>query len=569
MGTVCTVDLLGGFRVTVDGTTIPENAWRPRRGADLVKLLTLAPRHRLHREQLMDTLWPDLSPDASSRNLRKAVYLARKATGLPDAIATGGGMLALFPGREVQSDAERFESGAHDALASGDAEPCARAAELYGGELLPEDRYESWAEGPRDRLRLLFLELLRAAQMWDRVLEIEPADEEAHRFLIQLALDRGDRPGAIRRFEQLREHLRADLGVGPESSSVALYEQALAMDGTAPATMTDRIRAQLAWGLVHWNQGELEEAEGAARDARALAIEAGAGRELGEASAILGLVASARGRWRDLFRSEFTESIRQTPDLAPFVFDAHLCFAEFSLYGADGCEDVAPFAGELLEEARAAGSADGEALASLMLGEVQLLSGRFDAAEEHLARAAALQQMPDAGSARVVTMQRLAELALGRGQRWRAGRLLHPALRLAESSFLAPHLTVRIYDGLVEAAPDVPRSLEAVRRADAALAGRDTCSPCSMGFRVAATIALARAGELAHARDRLDSAERIAGMWQGGPWVAAVWEARGVLRHAEGDDARAAALFQEAAEEFARLRRPNDEARCREAAGVA
>jgi hypothetical protein len=54
-------------------------------------------------------------------------------------------------------------------------------------------------------------------------------------------------------------------------------------------------------------------------------------------------------------------------------------------------------------------------------------------------------------------------------------------------------------------------------RADAALAGRDLCPPCSMGFRVAATIALARAGDLQQTRARLEAAERIAGMWQGGP----------------------------------------------------
>jgi hypothetical protein len=52
-------------------------------------------------------------------------------------------------------------------------------------------------------------------------------------------------------------------------------------------------------------------------------------------------------------------------------------------------------------------------------------------------------------------------------------------------------------------------------------------------------------------------------MWQGGPWLAAVWEARGVLRQAEGDRVQAAALFKEAAERFAQARWPVDEARCR------
>jgi DNA-binding SARP family transcriptional activator len=34
-----------------------DDAWRLRRARTLVKLLTLAPRHRLHREQVVDALW--------------------------------------------------------------------------------------------------------------------------------------------------------------------------------------------------------------------------------------------------------------------------------------------------------------------------------------------------------------------------------------------------------------------------------------------------------------------------------------------------------------------------------
>ena len=160
-------------------------------------------------------------------------------------------------------------------------------------------------------------------------------------------------------------------------------------------------------------------------------------------------------------------------------------------------------------------------------------------------------------------MERVAAVAVARGQYWRAERLLQRALRLAASSRLAPHLLVRVHGAMVRAAPDLARSVAAVRRADAALAGLDVCPPCSMDFRVAATMALARTGDLQQARARLDAAERIAGMWHGGPWLAAIWEARGALRRAEGDHAQAAALFKEAAEQFAQARQPLDEARCR------
>ena len=51
--------LLGGFQVGVGSRTIPRDAWHLRKAAALVKLLALAPSHLMHREQIVDLLWPD------------------------------------------------------------------------------------------------------------------------------------------------------------------------------------------------------------------------------------------------------------------------------------------------------------------------------------------------------------------------------------------------------------------------------------------------------------------------------------------------------------------------------
>ncbi len=50
---------------------------------------------------------------------------------------------------------------------------------------------------------------------------------------LQRAVDAGNRVAAVRQFERLCEQLRADLGVGPDRRSVALYEQAISMAATA------------------------------------------------------------------------------------------------------------------------------------------------------------------------------------------------------------------------------------------------------------------------------------------------------------------------------------------------
>ena len=66
---------LSGFRGLQNHRGMP---WRLRKAAALIKLLALAPDHRLHREQVMDLLWPELGRKAASNNLRQALHAARR-----------------------------------------------------------------------------------------------------------------------------------------------------------------------------------------------------------------------------------------------------------------------------------------------------------------------------------------------------------------------------------------------------------------------------------------------------------------------------------------------------------
>src|SRR5260370_2146317 len=173
------VELLGQFRVTVDGRTVSAGDWRRARSVALVKLLALAPSYRIHREQAMDALWPELSPDAAAGNLRKAMHYARRALGAHDVIRLDGEVLALAPDAELMVDAVLFESDAQAALRADDASACQRAAERYGGELLPDDRYTEWSEKPRERLRQLYVRVLKAGQPWGRMPPVAPTHAEA------------------------------------------------------------------------------------------------------------------------------------------------------------------------------------------------------------------------------------------------------------------------------------------------------------------------------------------------------------------------------------------------------
>lgn len=560
------VQLLSGFSVAVDGVAISGDAWRSRRAADVLKLLALAPGHRMHRAQVMEALWPESDPEASGTNLRKAVHFARLAIGDERAIVNERGVLVLGPGASVDSDVERFEAAAQRGLDVGDRAMCRAAAELYRGELLPDDVYESWSLEPRARLRRRYLDVLRAGALWDRLAEEDPTDERAARALMRDHLEAGERREAIRSFERLREALRDHLGVGPDPATVALYEDVLALEGAEPPSAADRAHALLAWALVHMNRHDAAEAERAAAEARAIALDAGLGRELGEAAVILAKVAMAQGRWREQFAEELAASMRMRANMEPIVYDAHLCLAEYYLTGPEGYDTVAEFARQMMAIAEEAGSATGAALALLMLGEAELLAGRLVEAEGHLREAARANDREGCISGAALARQRLAEAAVTRGRRYEGNRLLSRARSLAHRSDIATHLLVRVFGTMIQAAADPKKAVTVLRQAERELATMESCEPCSMGYLTSAATATARAGELDRARLFIAEAERIAGMWQGGPWTGAVWEARGNLRQAEGEDAQARAMFREAAEAFARAGSQPDAARCLEAA---
>jgi Bacterial Ig-like domain len=75
--------LLGGFHVSVGSRKIGEDEWRLRKAVSLFKLLALSPGHRMHREVLMDRLWPELGRRAATNNLRHALHVSRRVLASP------------------------------------------------------------------------------------------------------------------------------------------------------------------------------------------------------------------------------------------------------------------------------------------------------------------------------------------------------------------------------------------------------------------------------------------------------------------------------------------------------
>jgi DNA-binding SARP family transcriptional activator/tetratricopeptide (TPR) repeat protein len=249
------IDLLDGFAVRVDGRSVPAEEWRRRKAAALIKLLALSPRRVMHREQVIDALWPGTGIDNAAPRLHKAAHYARRSLGDPRALVLTGDTVSLFPDAEVAVDVEVFERCARQSLAAprtpGNAEArgnaevrgtadgpantdlaaaAATAADLWAGDLLPEDPYETWLEGPRERLHQLHQEVLRRAGRWEDLARAEPADEDASLAIARKLADRGDRRGALRQLERLERALRGELGVTPSPAVATLRAELLAID---------------------------------------------------------------------------------------------------------------------------------------------------------------------------------------------------------------------------------------------------------------------------------------------------------------------------------------------------
>src|SRR5215203_1739607 len=238
------VGMLGGFRISVGDREIPNSAWKLKKAAALVKLLALEPGHALHREQVMDLLWPNLGRSAASNNLRGALHAARRALD-PDQEQTSrylvsrGERMLLCPEGNIWVDVESFEQAARACRRSTDPGTYEAAIELYAGDLLPEDRYERWAEERRGELQKTYTSLLvglaaahesrsdhgSAIEALIEATVQEPTNEEAHVGLMRLYALSGRKAEALKHYELLRVTLSRKLGTEPGASARALREE--------------------------------------------------------------------------------------------------------------------------------------------------------------------------------------------------------------------------------------------------------------------------------------------------------------------------------------------------------
>ena len=246
------VRCLGGFKVRYRGRSV--DLGTSRNGRLVFKyLVARAPARRASKEVLVELLWPETPLERGLASLQSAVHQLRRAmaSSEPDlasrpAIVYADDHYGLNPLLELHSDVVLFRHRLLEARvqeARGQIEDACRAyrlaAEVYGGELLPEERYEDWVATERASLeadqlvvltRLVQIHLSRGAyleaiQFGRRLLELDSTREDIHRDMMRCYSRLGQRSEALRQYRRCSEAIQAELELTPEAETTALFER--------------------------------------------------------------------------------------------------------------------------------------------------------------------------------------------------------------------------------------------------------------------------------------------------------------------------------------------------------
>ena len=236
--------LLGGFAVSRDGAPVAPGAWERPMAARVVRFL-LVHREPIPDDRLLEAFWPDRDPVAARRCLAVSVSRCR-AVLRPGAVACRDRSYRVVLEQNDRIDVDAFEQACVAALAHrpGPERRAAleRAARLWTGDPLPEDRYTDWTREWRDALtdrrREVLAALADAHSQADehesalraarQMLEADPLDEGAHRRLMVAYAALGRRSRALEQYLRCRRALVETLGIEPARRTSALHARILA-----------------------------------------------------------------------------------------------------------------------------------------------------------------------------------------------------------------------------------------------------------------------------------------------------------------------------------------------------
>jgi len=248
------IQALGRVRVSCGETPLHFPATKV---CDLLVFLLLRAGETLRRDWIAERLWPMHPPGRARRSLSTALWRLRQVLAVGDA----AGSPYIHADRErislTLTASHTFDVALFEQQAAAGLEgplpldpPRLRALEealvLYRGDFL-ESCYDDWCLVERERLQLLLLRLLKRLQRnarlcgaydqaisyGQRLVGLDPLQEEVHRELMRCYAEAGQRSMALTQFQRCLETLRRELQVEPMPETWRLYRR---IRGERPAS---------------------------------------------------------------------------------------------------------------------------------------------------------------------------------------------------------------------------------------------------------------------------------------------------------------------------------------------
>lgn len=242
--------VLGPFELRAGGTRISDRGWRTNKAKELFALLLLDRQRAVSRDELVAQLWPETDPASALSNFHFTLHALRKAlasAGASEAtsvVRTDTGYRLALP-ISIHVDLEVFLRSlrrgreAREAGRSREAIQYLRSAvAVHRGQFLA-DLNAPWIDRQREEtdrqlvaaakelatLELDWKEPKAAVRPLEKLLELDPYDEEAHRLLMRAHHESGDHALAVRHYQALEAMLHRDLGAEPEPATRELYQR--------------------------------------------------------------------------------------------------------------------------------------------------------------------------------------------------------------------------------------------------------------------------------------------------------------------------------------------------------
>jgi DNA-binding SARP family transcriptional activator len=220
------------------------------RATAVLRFLAAQPAMGVHKEQLAERFWPETGERSARRSLHQVIYNIRRrllTIGADGELQFQNDRYLLGGGKRWRDvDAvERLMAEARSARNRGDTDAFIAAYDqvdtIYVGDFLADHLFAEWAETQRRHYRQLHREAVgvllehyqfqgqscRVVHLAERLLNLDPADEDAVQRLMRAHVDLGNQHLAADVFAEQTRILADGLGVPPCPESLRLARELL------------------------------------------------------------------------------------------------------------------------------------------------------------------------------------------------------------------------------------------------------------------------------------------------------------------------------------------------------